>query len=145
MSEWTLQFWRSCWAECRPGEDHTVPTISLLLFLQQNLHSLLLLNIHFQTSVERAGEKCILPMKFKAKCANNCFAGLAVRYMYCTYYVIILLNKAKGENFLFYIPSWLWQRWPEQVVFVHPFHCLESGNNEASFVKDSELSLKSSD
>lgn len=44
MSEQTLLFWCSCWAECRPEKDHTVPTISLLLFLQQNLHSLLLLN-----------------------------------------------------------------------------------------------------
>lgn len=24
ISEWTQQFWYSCWAECRPEKDHTV-------------------------------------------------------------------------------------------------------------------------
>lgn len=83
--------------------------------------------------------KPILPRKFKAKSTNNCFAVSALRCVYCKYYVAILLDKTKVENFLVYVPFQLQQWLHDQIFFVHPFLCLQNGANEALFVKDSGL------
>lgn len=85
------------WMQTREGPY--CATISLLFFLQQSLHSPLLLNTHFQTSIIQAGWKLILPRKSKAKSTKDCFVGSNLRCTYCSQYVAIPLNKAKEVNF----------------------------------------------